>query len=53
MPTNYLNTTRRNLVKALAAAGVGTALGPGLVGRAFSADVVVGVIYVGPKDDYG
>jgi len=45
---------RRDLLKALAAAGVTTAIGPGLIARAFAADkITVGVIYVGPKDDYG
>jgi basic membrane protein A and related proteins len=53
MSAKHPNTTRRDVIKALAAAGVWSALGPGLVGRAFSADIVVGVIYVGPKDDYG
>jgi basic membrane protein A and related proteins len=53
MPVKQPNTIRRDVIKALAAAGVGTALGPGLVSRTFSADIVVGVIYVGPKDDYG
>jgi basic membrane protein A and related proteins len=46
--------SRREILKALAAAGMATAAGPGLMGRAFAADkITVGVIYVGPKDDYG
>ena len=47
------NFNRRDLLKALAAASLaGTA--PWLASRAFAADkIVVGVIYVGPRDDYG
>src|SRR5258708_9782612 len=47
------NFNRRDLLKALGAAGLaGTA--PWLASRAFAADkLVVGVIYVGPRDDYG
>jgi simple sugar transport system substrate-binding protein len=42
------------LLKAMAAAGVAAGVGPAALSRAFAADkVVVGVIYVGPKDDYG
>ncbi len=54
MSTKHPSTTRRDLIKAMAAAGVASAVGPGLLGRALAADkIVVGVIYVGPKDDYG
>ncbi len=46
--------SRREILKALAAAGVTTAVGADLIGRAFAGDkITVGVIYVGPKDDYG
>lgn len=42
--------TRRQLLQAMAAAGIATLP----IGRALAADkIVVGVIYVGPKDDYG
>ena len=54
MSSKHPSTTRRELIKALAAVGAASAMGPGLVGRACAADkLVVGVIYVGPKDDYG
>ena len=54
MSTKHPNSTRRDLIKALAAVGMASAVGPGLIGRAFAANkIVVGVIYVGPKDDYG
>ena len=42
------------LLQALATAGLVSAAGPGLIRPARAADkLVVGVIYVGPKDDYG
>jgi basic membrane protein A len=45
---------RRDVLRALATAGVLGALGPGGASRAAAADgLVVGVIYVGPRDDYG
>ena len=44
---------RRDLLKALAAAGLVSAA-PWLASRALAADkLVMGVIYVGPRDDYG
>jgi len=44
---------RRDLLKALGAAGLAGAA-PWINSRAFAADkLVVGVIYVGPRDDYG
>jgi simple sugar transport system substrate-binding protein len=51
-PRNFQK--RRELIKALGAAGVAGAL-PSLVsGSVFAADkLTVGVIYVGPRDDYG
>jgi len=54
MSTKLLNPSRRELLKAMAAAGVVAGVGPAVTSRAFAADKgVVGVIYVGPKDDYG
>jgi basic membrane protein A len=45
---------RRRWLKQAAGASAGLALGTGLLGRAFAADkLVIGVIYVGPRDDYG
>jgi basic membrane protein A and related proteins len=45
--------TRRDLLKALGAAGL-AGMAPWIASRAFAADkLVVGVIYVGPRDDYG
>jgi basic membrane protein A and related proteins len=47
------NFNRRDLLKALGAAGLAGAA-PWLTSRALAADkLVVGVIYVGPRDDYG
>ena len=47
------NFNRRDLLKALGAAGL-TSMAPWLMSRAVAADkLVVGVIYVGPRDDYG
>ena len=54
MSIKQSNTTRRDVLKALAAAGVVSVAGPGLMRHAHAAGkIVVGVIYVGPKDDYG
>lgn len=49
-----LELTRRQLLQGLAAAGVGVAA-DGLLGRrALAAEpLTVGVLYVGPRDDYG
>jgi basic membrane protein A len=45
---------RRTLLKRLGMAGIVGALAPLGAGRALAADkLVVGVIYVGPRDDYG
>ena len=45
---------RRTLLKRLGMAGVAGALAPLGAHRALAADkIVVGVIYVGPRDDYG
>jgi basic membrane protein A len=47
------NFNRRDLLKVLGAAGLASAT-PWLVSRAFAGEkLVVGVIYVGPRDDYG
>src|SRR6202521_3925399 len=49
---SYLN--RRDVLKRLGAAGVVGALAPFGIRAALAADkLVVGVIYVGPRDDYG
>lgn len=49
--TRHLN--RRELLRYLSA-GAATALMPGFAGRAFAqGKLTVGVIYVGPRDDYG
>ena len=44
--------TRRDAIKALAATGTAAGLGPWLPAIA-QAKLTVGVIYVGPRDDYG
>ncbi len=45
--------SRRGMLRA-AAAGAAAAMLPGAVRQAFAADkITVGVIYVGPRDDYG
>jgi simple sugar transport system substrate-binding protein len=51
---NRLDRQRREILKRIGAAGAMGALAPFGMRRAFAADkLVVGVIYVGPKDDYG
>src|SRR5580698_2216931 len=53
MSTNK-HLPRRLWLKQAGGAAAGLALSGGLVGRALAADpLVIGVIYVGPKDDYG
>jgi simple sugar transport system substrate-binding protein len=54
MHTNDRRSSRRDALKTLGAASLAAALGPGLFGRALAqSKIVVGVIYVGPRDDYG
>jgi simple sugar transport system substrate-binding protein len=54
MKSTIRNFPRRTWLKQAAAATAGVALADGLIARAFAADkLVVGVIYVGPRDDYG
>src|SRR3981081_209765 len=55
MPNRVRIASRRRLLQALGAAGVAGALGPALSAGAFAQGkkLVVGVIYVGPRDDYG
>ena len=54
MSAKLLNESRRQFIKASAAAGALTALNPAWMQQAHAASkLVVGVIYVGPKDDYG
>jgi simple sugar transport system substrate-binding protein len=46
--------SRRTLLKTLVVGGAATTLGAGWMRSALAADkITVGVIYVGPKDDYG
>jgi len=45
--------SRRRLLQGSAAAGVGLAAGAWPFNRALAADVVVGLVYVGPRDDFG
>lgn len=48
------NINRRDWLKQAGAAAAGVALNSTLIGRATAADpLVIGAIYVGPKDDYG
>jgi basic membrane protein A len=52
--SSHDSITRRTMLKLLGATGASAAAGGGLLGRAQAAGkVTVGVIYVGPKDDYG
>ena len=52
--SSHDSITRRRMLKLLGAAGASAAASGSLLGRARAAgQVTVGVIYVGPKDDYG
>jgi basic membrane protein A and related proteins len=52
--SNRYSLTRRRVLQGLAAAGAAPAALAGLgTQRAFAKDLVVGFIYVGPRDDYG
>jgi simple sugar transport system substrate-binding protein len=54
MKSTVRDYSRRTWLKRAAVTGAGLALGDGLIARALAADkLVVGVIYVGPRDDYG
>lgn len=54
MPQSKASMQRRTWLKQFAGATAGLALGNGLVARALAADtLVVGAIYVGPRDDFG
>src|SRR6516165_6360655 len=44
---------RRKFLQTTALAGLGAAISPWSVRPAHAANLVVGFIYVGPKDDYG
>src|SRR5262245_20570666 len=44
---------RRKFLQTATLAGLGAAIAPRSVRRAHAAGLVVGFIYVGPKDDYG
>jgi basic membrane protein A and related proteins len=45
--------SRRALLRASAAGAAGLALGFGGVQRAFAADLTIGIVYVGARDDFG
>ncbi len=54
MRSTVRNFSRRTWLKHAVATTAGVAFGEGLIARAFAADkLVIGVIYVGPRDDYG
>lgn len=54
MTEKHPSRTRRNLLKATAAAGVYTAFGGMSISNVFAAEKVkMGFLYVGPRDDYG
>jgi simple sugar transport system substrate-binding protein len=53
MKTRHTNSSRRTFVKGAAATLATGALGQWMPARAQTSKLVVGVIYVGPKDDYG
>jgi simple sugar transport system substrate-binding protein len=55
MSNRFRTSSRRDLLKGLGAAGLAAALGPAMTASAFAQGkkLVVGVIYVGPRDDYG
>jgi basic membrane protein A and related proteins len=46
-------TSRRRFIQGIGSGAAGLALAGSWPGRALAADLVVGFIYVGPKDDYG
>ncbi len=50
--TSFITPSRRSLLRGVAATGLIAATGLPVT-RAFAADLVVGFIYVGPRDDYG
>jgi basic membrane protein A and related proteins len=45
--------SRRALLKTVALGAVGSALDVGAMQRAFAADLTVGIVYVGARDDFG
>ena len=53
--TNDIKLPRRRMLMQAAGAAGGMLLGQGLLGRAFAAgdSLVIGVIYVGPRGDFG
>src|SRR5260221_2210702 len=55
MSGDVRNPSRRNLLRAMGAAGLAGAVGSATSLRAFAQGkkLVIGVIYVGPRDDYG
>jgi basic membrane protein A and related proteins len=50
---SYPPIDRRKFLQTSALGGLGTAIAPRLVRPAYAANLVVGFIYVGPKDDFG
>ena len=48
-----LPVTRRSLLKSAAGGALGLAAGFGATTRAFAADLTVGIVYVGARDDFG
>ena len=54
MRQSRADVSRRDVLKLFGAVGISGATASFAGGRAFAADkLVVGVIYVGPRDDYG
>src|SRR5271170_8391247 len=45
--------SRRAFLQSTAGGAVGLAAGLGAPGRAFAADLIVGIVYVGARDDFG
>src|SRR5271169_5393162 len=45
--------SRRTFLQTAAGGAIGVAAGLGAAGRAFAADLTVGIVYVGARDDFG
>ena len=52
MSSHKLHSSRRRALRALSAGALAAGLGPFGPARA-QGKIIVGVIYVGPKEDYG
>ena len=48
-----LTVSRRSFLQTAAGGALGVAAGLGATGRAFAADLTVGIVYVGARDDFG